>query len=189
MIVADSTLEVAQIAGTTFAGVAALAACAAVLIALREARLARQPLLRIQPIVDSSSRHYGAFVINAGDGVASGVHFVVADHATLIAGPVLHGFLRPGEGVEVLSSSPVVEADQPGVVGFVIGRDRFGFVHDWTTTEAHRVNFKRGLATGLRKHPTYSKVNPRLHQWFPDHPDPKSLVQVPIETQKRLPPS
>jgi hypothetical protein len=182
-------LEVAQVLGTVFAALAAMAACVAVFLTLRESRLSHQPHLRIQPIVSPVTGCYGAVITNAGDGVASGVHFVVADFTTLISGPVLHGFLRPGETVEILSPQPWQEAgDRRGVVGYVIGRDRFGFVHDWTTAEDHAVNYERSWRTKFRKRPNYGEIIPRLAQWFPNHPDPNGLQRVEVVSQRREPP-
>lgn len=183
----STALELAQIAGPVFTAVAALAACSAVYLTLRETRLSHQPVLRIQALVSPRTGFYGATIINAGDGVASGVNFVVADSETVIAGPVLNGFLRPGESVDVFSTqTPAEPSDRQSVVGYVTGRDRFGFPHDWTTDLGHRVNYRRRWRSGFRKEPAYGEIIQRLRKWFPDHPDPKDLTQVHVSSQARV---
>jgi len=185
----STALEVAQIAGPVFTAVAALAACSAVYLALRETRLSHQPVLRIQALVSPRTGFYGATIINAGDGVASGVNFVVADHETVIAGPVLNGFLRPGESVDVFSTQPPVGAgNRHPVIGYVTGRDRFGFPHDWSTDLGHAVNCKRNWRYGFRKKPVYGNVIPRLAKWFPGCPDPEGLTQIHVSSQTRSTP-
>ena len=161
-------LEVAQIAGPVFTAVAALAACIAVYLTLRETRMSRQPSLRIQALVSPATGFYGATIMNAGDGVASGVNFVVADSETVVAGPVLSGFLRPGESVDIFSTQPpAVSGDRYPVVGYVTGRDRFGFPHDWTTDLGHAVNYERTWRSRFRKAPAYGEVIPRLAKVVP----------------------
>lgn len=183
----STVLEVAQIAGPVFTALAALAACVAVYLTLRETRLSHQPSLRIQAIVSPQTGYDGAAIINAGDGVASGVNFVIADSQTVISGPVLAGFLRPGESVDIFSSLP--PADSGGrhpVVGYVTGRDRFGFPHDWTTDLGHAVNYKRTWRSRFRKEPDYGEIIPRLAKWFPDRPNPESLRPIYVSSQTRL---
>jgi hypothetical protein len=183
----STVLEVAQIAGPVFTAVAALAACIAVYLTLHETRMSRQPSLRIQALVSPATGFYGATIMNAGDGVASGVNFVVADSETVIAGPVLSGFLRPGESVDVFSTqSPAVSEDRYPVVGYVTGRDRFGFPHDWTTDLGHAVNYERTWRSRFRKAPVYGEVIPRLAKWFPDRPSPKDLTQIHVSSQTRM---
>ncbi|HEU4905545.1 MAG TPA: hypothetical protein VFT19_05455 [Solirubrobacterales bacterium] len=183
----STLLEVGQIVGPVFTAVAALAACTAVYLTLRESRLSHQPVLRIQAIVSPQTGFYGATIINAGDGVASGVNFAVADSETVIAGPVLNGFLRPGESVDVFAAQPPTDpSDRQAVVGYVTGRDRFGFPHDWTTDLGHCVNYKRRWRSGFRKEPAYGEIISRLRGWFPDHPGPEKLTQIPVSSQTRL---
>lgn len=186
----DSTstlLEVGQVVGPVFTAVAALAACAAVYLTMREGRLSHQPVLHIQAIVSPQTGFYGATIINAGDGVASGVNFAVADPETVIAGPVLSGFLRPGESVDVFAAQPPTDSsDRQSIVGYVTGRDRFGFPHDWTTNLGHGVNYKRTWRSGFRKVPEYGQIIQRLGRWFPDHPDPNNLTQIHVSSQTRL---
>jgi hypothetical protein len=183
----STVLEVAQIAGPVFTALAALAACIAVYLTLRETRMSRQPSLRIQAPRSPLTGFYGATIMNAGDGVASGVNFVVADSETVIAGPVLNGFLRPGESVDVFSTrSPSGSGDRHAVVGYVTGRDRFGFPHDWTTDLEHAVNYKRTWRSRFRKVPVYGDFVPRLAKWFPDRPDPSALTQIHVFSQTRM---
>lgn len=184
----STAIEIAQIVGPVFTAVAALAACVAVYLTLRETRLSHQPALRIQAIVSPQTGFYGATIVNAGDGVASGVNFVVADTETVIAGPVLSGFLRPGESVDVFSTQPPADPeDRHAVIGYVTGRDRFGFPHDWTTELGHAVNYQRTWRSGFRKEPVYGEIIPRLAKWFPDRPDPARLTQIHVSSQTRVP--
>jgi len=161
--------ELALIAGLCFSAVASLAACASILLTVRTARLARQPVLRIQALVSPVNGFYGVAITNIGDGTATGVGFIVADRKTFIEGHVLNGFLRPGETVEVFSSCPPAQSDdQFSVVGVATGRDRFSFSHEWTTGEKEYVNYRRGLKTGFRRHPIYGPPQDRFSRRFPD---------------------
>jgi hypothetical protein len=184
-----SLAEVLQLVGIGLTAAIASAAIIALLLNIRESRRLNQPLLRIQPIVSPKTGCYGAVIINAGDGVASGVAYVIADQKTLISDTVHHGFLRPGEAVEVSSSRRAVRGeDRRGVAAFAIARDRFGYVHDWTSAEEHGVNSKRSWKTGFRKRPAYSAIISRLSKWFPEHPGPEALEQVAVASQVPHPP-
>lgn len=179
-------MALAQIAGPVFTALAALAACLAVYLTLRETRRSHQPILRIQALVSPKTGFYGATIINAGDGVASGVNFVVADRETVIAGPVLSGFLRPGESVDVFSTqAPAATGERHPVIGYVTGRDRFGFPHDWSTDLGHTVNCRRTWRFGFRKQPVYGNIIPRLAKWFPECRDPEGLTQIHVSSQAR----
>ena len=184
----STAIEVGQIVGPVFTAVAALAACLAVYLTLRETRLSHQPTLRIQPLVSPTTGFYGATIINAGDGVASGVNFVVTDRETVIAGPVLSGFLRPGESVDIFSTqAPAATGERHPVIGYVTGRDRFGFPHDWSTGLGHCVNFRRTWRSGFRREPVYGNIIPRLAKWFPECLNPESLTQIHVSSQTRSP--
>jgi hypothetical protein len=165
------------------AAVAAAASWAAVLQTTRLNRHSNQPWLRIQIIVSPVTGCYGAVIVNAGDHVASGVSYVVADHATVMAAHVSNGFVQPGEAIEVLSPCAPVDGDHPAVVGFVTGRDRFSVPHDWTSDERHGVRVRRRW---FRKRPVYSETIPRLAAWFPGRPDPATLTRVAPATQRKV---
>jgi hypothetical protein len=178
-----SIQDVALLAGTLLAAVAAAASWATVLQTTRLNRRSNQPWLRIQIIVSPATGCYGAVIVNAGEHVASGVSYVIADRATVMAAHLSHGFLQPGEAIEVLSFCAPVGSDDPVVVGFVTGRDRFSIPHDWTSDERHGIRVQRRW---LRKRPVYSETIPRLATWFPDRPDPKTLTQVAPATQRKV---
>jgi hypothetical protein len=165
---------VTLIVGPVFAALAAGAAWVAAIQALRVGRAADQPFLCLQ-ITVNADRRYGGVVINAGDGIARGVGYVISDGTSIIAGPLGHGFLRPGEAIQVLSSLP--RATDGLVVGFVNCRDRFGMPHDWTSDEQHERRSWRGR---FRRRPKYGPLVHRLRTYFPEHPEPDALVQVPV---------
>lgn len=175
--------DVALLAGTLLAAGAAAASWAAVLQTTRLNHRSNQPWLHIQIIISPATGCYGAVIVNAGDHIASGVSYVIADRATVIAAHLSHGFLEPGEAIEVLSPSAPVDGDSPAVVGFVTGRDRFGIPHDWTSDERHGERVQRRW---FRKRPVYSWTIPRLAEWFPDRPDPTTLTQVAPATQRKV---
>jgi hypothetical protein len=172
-----SAQDVTLIVGPVFAALAAGAAWVAAIQALRVGRAADQPFLCLQVTVNSD-RCYGGVVINAGDGIARGVGFVISDGTSIIAGPLRHGFLRPGEAIQVLSSLP--RTTNGPVVGFVNCRDRFGMPHDWTSDEQHETRGRRSLRSGFRRCPIYGPLVHRLRTYFPENPAPDALVQVPV---------
>lgn len=183
----SSLQDIALIAGPALAAIAATASWAAVFHAVRLTRRSNQPYLRIQCIVSPDTGCYGAVIINVGDGVASGVGYAIADRQTVIAGHIGHGFLRPGESVELLSTCmPVLEGDRHAVVGIGICRDRHGVPHDWTSGEDHGTNEARSWKSGFRKRPIYSDIIPRLAKWFPDWTEPTSLTQIHVATQRKV---
>ena len=183
MLPIASIQDIALLAGTLLAAVAAAASWAAVLQTTRLNRRSNQPWLRIQIIVSPATGCYGAVIVNAGDHVASGVSYVIADRATVMAAHLGHGFLQPGEAIEVLSPCAPVGDDNPAVVGFVAGRDRLGIPHDWTSDERHSERVQRRW---FRKRPVYSETIPRLAAWFPDRPDSATLTRVAPATQRKV---
>lgn len=77
--------------------------------------------------MDPATGFYGGVIVNTGDGVASGVGFAIADHETVIAGHAGHGFLPPGQAIQVLASRPpAATQDRFATRGIAICRDRFG---------------------------------------------------------------
>ena len=70
-----STQDIAPIA----AAVAALGSWAAVIQAGRLARRATSPVLYLQTIYNPAMSCFGAVVLNAGDGAARGVQYMIAD--------------------------------------------------------------------------------------------------------------
>lgn len=175
-----SAQDVTLIVGPVFAALAAGAAWVAAIQALRVGRAADQPFLCLQVTVNSD-RRYGGVVINAGDGIARGVGYVISDGTSIIAGSLRHGFLRPGEAIQVLSSLP--RANDGPVVGFVNCRDRFGIPHDWTSDERHETRGNRRWRSGFRRRPIYGPLVHRLRTYFPEHPEPEALVQVPVSAE------
>lgn len=180
-----SLQDVALIAGPAFSAVAAGAAWAAVAQNNRVNRRANQPSLRLQPIVDPQTGCYGGVIINTGDGVASGVGFVIADRETVIAGHAGHGFLRPGQAVQVLAGrAPATAEDRFAIRGVAICRDRFGIPNDWTSAEDHHVRYKRSWRSGFQKRPEYTEYIELLCKRFPDWTDKADLTQIPVANER-----
>jgi hypothetical protein len=179
--------DVALIAGPAFSAVAAGAAWAAVSQNNRVNRRSSQPSLRIQLISDPKTGFYGGVIVNAGDGVASGVGFSIADKETVISGHIGHGFLSPGQAVQVLAGKPPAATDEKFKMrGVAMCRDRFGIPHDWTSAEVHHERYKRSWRLGFRKRPEYFQYIELLCRRFPDWTPRHQLTQIPVVSQHRV---
>jgi hypothetical protein len=151
-------------------------------------RRTNQPALRLQLVVDPDTGFYGGVIANIGDGVASGVGFAIADRQTVIVGYLGHGFLRPGQAIQVLASrAPAAAEDRFATRGIVVCRNRFGIPHDWTSAEEHHVRHKRTWRTGFRKQPEYTEFIGLLCKRFPGWTAKDDLTQIPVANQRRVP--
>jgi hypothetical protein len=183
----DASLQdVALIAGPAFSAIAAGAAWAAVAQNNRINRRANQPALRVQLIRDPGTGFYGGVIANVGEGVASGVGFAIADRETVIAGYAGHGFLRPGQAVEVLAASPPHTGEEFPTRGVAICRDRFGIPNDWTSAGDHFQRYKRRWRSGFQKRPEYTDYIELLCNRFPEWTAKDDLTQVPVAKERRV---
>lgn len=183
-----SLQDVALIAGPGFSAVAAGAAWAAVAQNNRVNQRTNQPSLRLQLIQDPATGFYGGVIVNTGDGVATGVGFAIADKETVIAGHAGHGFLPPGQAVQVLAGRPPASGEgRFALRGVAICRDRFGIPNDWTSSEEHHVRYKRSWKSGFQKQPEYTEYIALLCKRFPDWTDKDDLTQIPVTNERRVP--